>query len=1023
MPHKLDLVFHDALTTNETVPTVLNVEPSTTNPNKDLSQSNRPSAHIIEDWVSDFEDEYEGEPMPTQNAPSFVQTSEPIKTPRTSVKPVEHPILTENLRKELPKVLVTKPHHKTPNKLLLGRAPSIGSIRPFGCPVTILNTLDPLGKFDGKADEGFLVGYSVNSMPLEYSISMNYQLVVIGNQPNHSAGIKENLDVGKVGKETESAQPYVLLPLWSSGSKDPHNTNADAAFDVKKNKTEVYVSPNPLGKFNGKADEGFLVGYSVSSKFDGKDDKGFFVGYSTNSKAFRVFNRRTRIVEENLHVKFNENTPNIAGSGPNWPFNIDALTKSMNYKPVVVRNQSNSIAGAKACDNVGKTRVEIVPDKDYILVPLWTQDLPFSSSLKDSPSARFKPSGEEEKKYSKDPGNEESEVPSTKEPRVNQEKDANVNNTNNINNVSPTNNAAGIKDNVVDENIVYGCIDDQNIPDLEESGRFSNAMDDDSWADMNNLDTYFQMIKNLEEYRYTQEEGIDYDEVFALVARIEAIRIFLAYASFKDFVVYRMDVKSAFVYGKIKEEVYVCQPLSFEDPDFLDKVYKVEKTASTPMEIHETLLKNEKREDVDEHLYRSMIGSLMCLTSSRTDIMFAVCACASDYTGASLDRKSTTGSYQFLGYRLISWQCKKQTVVANSTTKAKDSNEKKLIQMIKIHTDKNVVDLLTKAFDDSVKKKTVNGEEQLQALVDRKKVIITEATIRRDLQLEDAKGVDCHPIAKIFDQLTLMSTMASAIIFLATNQEFNFSKYIFDNMVKNLESINKFLMYPRRQKSKTYGLKRLYKVSLSARVESSDEKSLGKEDASKQGRNIADIDADKEITLVDETTKDQGRFDDQEMFDTGVLDDEEVVVEKAVADKEVSAVEEVNAASITTPVTTATTTNTAATTLTISMDEITLAKARIKIKTSRPKAKELLYYELAQRLQEKEQEQLIDDEKAGLFMQFLEKKGNSLQLREVNTFVDMDTEVVESSKKTEEIAQEESSKRERDKLEQKSAKK
>ncbi|GKF77939.1 putative ribonuclease H-like domain-containing protein, partial [Tanacetum coccineum] len=76
---------------------------------------------------------------------------------------------------------------------------------------------------------------------------------------------------------------------------------------------------------------------------------------------------------------------------------------------------------------------------------------------------------------------------------------------------------------------------------------------------------------------YTQEEGIDYDEVFALVSRIEAIRLFLAYALFKDFVVYQMDIKSAILYGKIEEEVYVCQPLGFEDLEFPNRVYKVEK--------------------------------------------------------------------------------------------------------------------------------------------------------------------------------------------------------------------------------------------------------------------------------------------------------------------------------------------------------------------------------------------------------------------------------------------------------------
>ncbi|GKF13974.1 retrovirus-related pol polyprotein from transposon TNT 1-94, partial [Tanacetum coccineum] len=244
------------------------------------------------------------------------------------------------------RVLVIKPHNKTPYELFLGRKPALSFMRPFGYPVTILNTIDHLGKFDGKADEGF------------------------------------------------------------------------------------------------------------------------FVGYSTNSKAFRVFNSKTRIVEENLHVKFSEDTP-------------------------IIGNQSNGNASTKACDDAGKTRMETVPGKDYILLPLWTQDLPFSSSSKDSPDAGFKPSGEEENKDAEEPGNEDSEVISTIETRVNQKKDANVNNTNNIKTVSPTVNAVGIVDNAVAENIVYGCADDPNMSELEEIGRFSDAEDDISGADMNNLDTYF----------------------------------------------------------------------------------------------------------------------------------------------------------------------------------------------------------------------------------------------------------------------------------------------------------------------------------------------------------------------------------------------------------------------------------------------------------------------------------------------------------------------------------------------------
>ncbi|GKA75019.1 putative ribonuclease H-like domain-containing protein [Tanacetum coccineum] len=572
------------------------------------------------------------------------------------------------------RVLATKPHNKTPYELFLGRKPTLGFRKPFRCPVIILNTIDHLGKFDGKADEGF------------------------------------------------------------------------------------------------------------------------FIGYSINSEAFRVFNSRTRIVVENLHIQFSENTPYISESEPNWLFDIDTLT------------------------NIGGG-IETVPGKDYILLPLWTVDPLFSQSLKSTPDAGFKPSGDDGKKVDENP-REDSEG-------IDQKKEENVNSTNNVNAAS-TNEV-----NVVGAKTSVELPIDPDMPELEYIVYSDDDKDVGAEADMNNLDTFMPispilttivhkdhlfeqiigdlnsapqtriMTKNLKEHglfnsvqqrtnhkefqnylfacflsqerkkvihalkdpswiealqeigcsRYTQEEGIDYDEVFAPVARSEAIRLFLAYASFKDFVVYQMDVKSAFFYGKIEEEVYVCQPLGFEDPDFPDRVYKVEKAlyglhqvprawyetlltylldnefqrgtidktlfikkdkASTPMETQKPLLKDEDGEEVDVHLYRSMIGSLIYLTSSRPDIMFAVCACAryqvnpkvshlhvvkrifrylkdqpklglwypkdspfdlvaytdSDYAGASLDRKSTTRGCQFLGCRLISWQCKKQTVVTNSTTEA-----------------------------------------------------------------------------------------------------------------------------------------------------------------------------------------------------------------------------------------------------------------------------------------------------------------------------------------------------------------
>nr|GFC08468.1 hypothetical protein [Tanacetum cinerariifolium] len=159
---------------------------------------------------------------------------------------------------------------------------------------------------------------------------------------------------------------------------------------------------------------------------------------------------------------------------------------------------------------------------------------------------------------------------------------------------------------------------------------------------------------------HTQEEGIDYDEVFAPVARIEAIRLFLAYASFMGFTVYQMDVKSASIYGTIDEEVEFealmhekfqmsdmgelnffldLQVLQKEDGIFLsqDKYvgdilkkfrYSDVRSAYTPMDKENPWGKYGTGKDVDLYLHRSMIGSLIYLTASRPDIMFAVCACA-----------------------------------------------------------------------------------------------------------------------------------------------------------------------------------------------------------------------------------------------------------------------------------------------------------------------------------------------------------------------------------------------------------
>ncbi|GJW28455.1 retrovirus-related pol polyprotein from transposon TNT 1-94 [Tanacetum coccineum] len=230
------------------------------------------------------------------------------------------------------RALVVKPHNKTPYELFHGRTPTLSFLRPFGCPVTILNTIDHLGKFDGKAD------------------------------------------------------------------------------------------------------------------------KSFFVGYSLNSKAFRVFNSRTKIVEENLHIRFSENTLNIKG------------------------NKSNGNAGTQACDNAGKAKMEIVPRKDYILLPLWTTDPPFYQDPKSSPNDGSKPSRDDEKKVDEDL-REESEC-------KDQEKEDNVNSTNNVK-AAITNEV-----NTVGGKTSIKLPDDLNMPELEDIVYSDDDEDVGAEADMNNLDAF-----------------------------------------------------------------------------------------------------------------------------------------------------------------------------------------------------------------------------------------------------------------------------------------------------------------------------------------------------------------------------------------------------------------------------------------------------------------------------------------------------------------------------------------------------
>nr|GEZ23142.1 hypothetical protein [Tanacetum cinerariifolium] len=640
---------------------------------------------------------------------------------------------------------------------------------------------------------------------------------------------------------------------------------------------------------------------NTACKFQGKVDKGFLIGYSVRSKAFRVFHSRTRIVQETLHVNFMENKPNVAGSGPAWLFDIDSLSQTMNYHPVLAENQSNPTAakeqgdkavnkdkgkspvvtitgfrdlneeftecinnssnGVSAADPLGKFNRKA--DEGFYVGyfisrsgPTWLFDIdtltkfmnyqPVIVGNQPNPNAGIQEHFDADKAWegnvqqyvifllwsfiSKDLQNTDDDITfEVKEPEFEVKKpesevhvslsssaktkkhddktkrkakgkipavgQISTNSTNTFSAAGPSNTAP----------------DDPNMPALEDITYYDDEEDVGTEADFSNLETSIpvspiptiivhkdhhvtQIIRDLSSApqtrsmtRMVNEQG-GLTQSIMMTFTLACLPVFFLKKNPKGYTkllkipvrlkLYRRSFfnsrcKSALLYGTIKEEVYVCQPLGYEDPDYTDKVYKVvkalyglhqaprvwyetlanyllengfqrgkidqtlfikkqkgnillvqfyvddiifgstnkdlckaferkfgltdRKSASTPIDTEKPLLKDPDGKDVDVHTYRSMIGSLMYLTSSRPDICLLfvhvlvsktpkashlhavkrifkylkgkthlglwylkdspfnlVAYSDSDYAGASLDRKFTTGGYQFLSCRLIS---------------------------------------------------------------------------------------------------------------------------------------------------------------------------------------------------------------------------------------------------------------------------------------------------------------------------------------------------------------------------------
>ncbi|GKA23682.1 putative ribonuclease H-like domain-containing protein [Tanacetum coccineum] len=499
----------------------------------------------------------------------------------------------------LNRVLVTKPQNKTPYELLIGKLPSISFMRPFGCPLTILNTLDSLGKFDGKSDEGYLLGYSTtSSLEKDKEPTQEYMLlplhphrprisiegvvqaaqekpsenfpVSVENQVNVDASTQEHYVAGSLEKDKEPTQEYILLPL---NLHRPRISVEGVVQAAQEKPSEIFPKDNDVQDSE-----------DVAEKYMMLQDKP-------------LKKKRRGQLRLPVHLKRRKLGYKSSVSTANTPY-VSAASTSTAYDVKMLGAWPDFNNMDKLCyRHFSHTQIHKVFKR---------------TNSRRSLHLQFKQ--EENPKAS------------------------------------------------------------SALLSLEELRDYITSLSSESWVEAMQENCLVQIQK---------EEGIDYDEVFDLLPELRQL-------VYSDQALYGLLSSSSAWYetlllsvGKMVSEeqqpdgIFISQDKYVADIlkkfDFLSI-----RTATTPIESNKSLVKDEDGVDVDVHVYSSMIGSLMFVDCFRPDFMFAVLDLPfeleaysdSDYGGASLDRKSTTGGCQFLGRRLISWQCKKQTIVANSTTEA-----------------------------------------------------------------------------------------------------------------------------------------------------------------------------------------------------------------------------------------------------------------------------------------------------------------------------------------------------------------
>nr|GEZ32749.1 hypothetical protein [Tanacetum cinerariifolium] len=548
----------------------------------------------------------------------------------------------------------------------------------------------------------------------------------------------------------------------------PQNIDADAAFDDKESESEVHVSPSSSDKPK-KHDE------KAKREAKGKSPVELSTGVRVLSDELEEFS-----VDSTNRV--NAASAPVTAVGPNSTNSFNAASTPVTAVGPNSTNSTNSFNAAGPSDNAVSPNFAI-GGKSSFVDPFQYPDDPNMPALEDI----IYSDDEEDVGAEADFSNLETSIT-----------------------VSPIPTTRVHKDHPVTQ--IIGDL--SSAPQTRKPKRVQQALKDPSWIKA--------MQEELLQFKMQKEEGIDYEEVFALVARIEGLRLFLAYASFMGFMVYQMDVKSAFLYETIKEEVYVYQSPGFEDLDYPDKVHMDDiifgsinkglckafeklmkdkfqmssmgeltfflglqvkqndngifisqdkyvaeilrkfgltdrKSASTPIDNEKPLLKDPDGEDVDVHIYRSMIGSLMYLTSSRPDIMFAICACARFQVAPKVLHLHAVKRI----FRLIITAISSKLMLFGLTIDA--AYLMLLGHKYALMVNPTIYVSCIKQFWTSVSIKNSNDVVRLQALIDRKKVIITEDTIRQYLRLDDAAGVDCLPNEEIFAELASMGYEKSSI--------------------------------------------------------------------------------------------------------------------------------------------------------------------------------------------------------------------------------------------------------------------